>query len=366
MDMTNESYSTFFSAKHGAEVESVLYRRHSNSTFMLLRDGTIKFIGQVPSYRDKFPHAPPLPAGLRYVSIEEDADGHTVIAEISNGEMIFFDLTDFSRSEDMTITHRGRTALTSAAWMRSHRMIHDSRMSIVSGDGGYWKMSGDRNNCPNWIWYPTKSPVLEIASSKSNNTYGFPIVLLEDGSICPESSSTADFVPEGLKFSRLITTSSPDSTENKYVIGVMECGMGIQLSPHEQPTSTGPHKPLLLHRDQPIILPTPGHKLLGVKHREEWVRGRRSNVLIQDLAAEDGSTVVTYHYAPDCQRHASRQPVGGTSLWNYKKFCSNHANEEWHKLMRDIVAHNPKIRPWVPSSAMRHGSMRALVSMLEM
>ena len=361
MDMKNASSSTLFSAKDGVSVESVLYRRNSNSTFILLGDGTVKFVGQVPDYRPRFPHMPPLPEGLRYVSIEEDAGGHAVIAEISNGDMVICDIAE--PNLDMTISHRGRTAVTSGAWMMSQGMLHDSRMSIVSGDGGYWKMSNNPSNCPNWIWCPTNSPVLEIASSKSNNTYGFPVVLLEDGSICPQGSVTADFVPEGLKFSKLITTSSRNSTDNRYVIGVMDCGMAIQLSPHEEHRRVNTCK----HMDQPILLPAPGHKVLRVELRSEWSEGRSAHILTQHLEAEDGSTVVTHHYAPEARRHASRVPATARPIpghWNYKQFCSHHATEGWHSLMRDIVAHNHEIRPWMPPIAMKHGTMRGLVGML--
>lgn len=357
MDMDKASSSTLFSAKDGVPIQSVLYRRNSNSTFMLLGDGTIRFVGQVPEYRSRFPHPPPLPEGLRYVSIEE-TNSNAMIAEISNGDMITFDVGETSL--DMKILHRGRTAVTSESWMISNEMIYDSRMSIVSGCGGYWKMSNDQNNCPNWVWCATSSPVLEIASSKSLNTYGYPVVLLENGSICPQSSVVADFVPEGLKFSRLITTSPRISTENRYIIGVMECGMAIQLSPHEEDRRVKTCR----HKDEPILLPTPGHKVLRVEFRSEWGEGRSVHLMTQELEAPDGSVVTTQHYAPDAHRHASRISNGGRGV-NYKKFCSQHATEDWHSLMRDIVAQNPEIRPWMPAAAMKHGSMRGLVGLLE-
>jgi hypothetical protein len=356
IDMTKESSYTLFSANDGFSLKSVIYRRNTNSVFVLMGDGTVKFIGEIPSYRSSFPHPPPLPDGLRYVSIEEDANGNAIIAEISNGDAIICDVAEPNLS--MKIIHRGRTAVTSGAWMASRGMLYDSRMSIVSGDGGYWKMSNDPRNCPNWVWCSTKSPVIEIASSKSKNTYGFPVVLLEDGSICPQASVTADFVPECIKFSSLMTTSSRHSIDNAYVIGVMECGMALQLSPSDN----HPMVKTCREKHRPILLPTPRHKVLKVDLCSE----HGSEVLIQTLEATDGSRVCTYHYGPGVKKHASRCPgLPEDGRWNYKKFCSRHATERWHNLMREIVANYDEIRPWIPSSAMRHSSMRGLVGMLK-
>jgi len=364
MDMNSTSSYTLFSTRGGDTIYSVIYRKNSNSTFILLGDGTIRFVGQIPEYKERFPHAPPLPVGLRYVSIEEDASGVALIAEISNGDMIICDNYQTDSGLDLQICHRGCTAITSQAWMTSKKMLYDSRMSIVSGDGGYWKMSKDQNNCPNWIWHATPSPVVQIASAASKNTYASPVVLLKDGSLCQKGSEIADFVPEDLKFSGLITTSSFNDTENKHVIGVMENGMAIQLSPHEE------HRRIKLckQKDAPILLPTPGHKVIKVEHRRELIDQRYFDMLVQHLEAEDGSVVVTNHYAPNVKRHASRIPVSGRAGalgQNYKKFCSQHATEEWHSLMREIVAKNPDIRPWVPMSAMKHGNMRSLIGLIE-